>query len=111
MVLGKLPVPGASYNLDYSRARAYCTYSRCGYGLFGHFYSRLSILSSFSLSLGAARYRLKLLFSRERKFHGFQPYQMTKFMKPAVYKSVNFLIRPVCSVILIYDCSQLTTWR
>ena len=44
MVLGKLPA-GASYNLDYSRARAYCAGSRCGWGLFGHFYS-------FSLSLG-----------------------------------------------------------
>ena len=43
---------GASYNLDYSRARAYCACSRCGWGLFGHFYSQLSFLSSFSLSLG-----------------------------------------------------------
>ena len=43
---------GASYNLDYSRARAYCACSRCGWGLFGHFYSHLSFLSSFSLSLG-----------------------------------------------------------
>ena len=38
--------------LDYSRARAYCTCSRCGWGLFGHFYSHLSFLFSFSLSLG-----------------------------------------------------------
>ena len=43
---------GASYNLDSSRARAYCDCSRCGWGLFGHFYSHLSFLSSFSLSLG-----------------------------------------------------------
>ena len=43
---------GASYNLDYSRARAYCACSRCGWGLFGHFYSHLSFLFSFSLSLG-----------------------------------------------------------
>ena len=43
---------GASYNLDDSRARAYCTCSRRGWGLFGHFYSPLSLLSSFSLSLG-----------------------------------------------------------
>ena len=43
---------GPSYNLDYSRARAYCACSRCGWGLFGHFYSHLSVLSSFSLSLG-----------------------------------------------------------
>ena len=50
MVLGKLPVPGRSTNLDDSRARAYCACSGCG--LFGHFYSRLSFLYSFSLSLG-----------------------------------------------------------
>ena len=37
--------------LDYSRARAYCTCSRCGRGLL-HFYSHLSFLSFFSLSLG-----------------------------------------------------------
>ena len=43
---------GASYILDYSRARAYCPCSRCGWGLFGHFYSHLSFLFSFSLSLG-----------------------------------------------------------
>ena len=49
---GKTSSTGASYNLDYSRARAYCTCSRCGWGLFGHFYSPLSFLSSFSLSLG-----------------------------------------------------------
>ena len=36
----------------YSRARAYCARSRCGWGLFGHFYSHLFFLSSFSLSLG-----------------------------------------------------------
>ena len=49
MVLGKLPVPGRPTNLDYSRARAYCAYSGCGWGLFGHFFSRLSFLFSFSL--------------------------------------------------------------
>ena len=52
MVLGKLPVPGRPTNLDWGRARAYCACSRCGWGLFGHFYSHLSFLSSFSLSLG-----------------------------------------------------------
>ena len=39
MVLGKLPVPGRPSNLD-------------NRGLFGHFFSRLSFLSSFYLSLG-----------------------------------------------------------
>ena len=52
MVLGKLPVPGRPANLDYSRARAYWACSGCGRGLFGHFFSRLSFLFSFSLSLG-----------------------------------------------------------
>ena len=51
-VLGKLPVAGRPTNLDYSRARACCACSRCGWGLFGHFFSHLSFLSSFSLSLG-----------------------------------------------------------
>ena len=52
MVLGKLPVPGRPTNFDYSRARTYCAYSRCGWGLLGHFYSRLSFLFSSSISLG-----------------------------------------------------------
>ena len=30
MLLGKLSVPGRPTNLNYSRARAYCAYSRCG---------------------------------------------------------------------------------
>ena len=53
-VLDKLPVPGRPTNnyFDYSRARAYFACSRCGWGLFGHFYSHLSFLSSFFLSLG-----------------------------------------------------------
>ena len=52
MVLGKLPVPGRPTILDNSRAWAYCSCSRCGWELFGHFFSRLSFLFSFSLSLG-----------------------------------------------------------
>ena len=50
-VLGKLSVPGRPTTLDCSRARAYCACSRCGWGLFGHFFSHLSLLFSFSLSL------------------------------------------------------------
>ena len=41
MVLGKLSVPGRPANLDDSRTRAYCAYSRCGLGLFGHFFFSL----------------------------------------------------------------------
>ena len=59
MVLGKLPVPGRPTNFDCSRARSYCACSRCGWGLFGHFFSRPSFLFSLSLSLEDARYRLK----------------------------------------------------
>ena len=51
-VLGKLPVPERPTDLDYSRARAYCTCGRCRWGLFGHFFSHLSLLFSLSLSLG-----------------------------------------------------------
>ena len=40
-----------SYNLDYSRARAYYTCSRCGWGLFGHLYSHLSFFSPLSPSV------------------------------------------------------------
>ena len=51
-VLGKLPVPGRPTYLDFSSARAYCTCNRCGWGVFGHFFSQLSLLFSFSLPLG-----------------------------------------------------------
>ena len=49
MVLGnELPMPERPTNLDKSRARAFCTFIECGWGLFGHFFSRPSFLS-FSL--------------------------------------------------------------
>ena len=58
-VLGKLSVLGRPTNLDNNRARAYCAYGRCGWGLFGHFFLS-SIFSLFFLPLReAARYRLK----------------------------------------------------
>ena len=50
MVLGKLPVPGRPTNLGKIRERAYCACSGCRLGLFGHLFSRLSFLFSFSLS-------------------------------------------------------------
>ena len=43
MVLGKLLVPGRPSNLDYRRARACCTCSRCGWGFFRHFFSHLLV--------------------------------------------------------------------
>ena len=45
-------VPGHPFNLDNSRARAYCAFSRCRNGLFGYFFSRLSFLFSVFFSLG-----------------------------------------------------------
>ena len=47
MVLGKLPELGRLTYLDDSRARAYCACSRCGWGLFGHFFSLVYHLISF----------------------------------------------------------------
>ena len=50
MLLDEVPVPGRSTNLENSRAKAYCACSRCGWGCLDIFFSRLSFLSSFSLS-------------------------------------------------------------
>ena len=66
MVLGKLSVPGRPTNLNYSRARAYCAYSRCGWGLFGHF-SLVYYISSFSLSLGDGPILTEILSQRTVK--------------------------------------------
>ena len=52
MVLGKLPVPGRSTYLDYSRTRACCACSRGGWGVVWTFFLSLFFLSSFTLSLG-----------------------------------------------------------
>ena len=54
MVLGKLPVPGRPTKLHNSRARAYCAYSRCECGLFGHFFLS-SVISLFFLPLSGRR--------------------------------------------------------
>ena len=60
MVLGKLPALGRPTDLDYSRARAYCAYSRCGgggggrvVGVWTFFLS--SIISRFFLPLSRRR--------------------------------------------------------
>ena len=52
MVLDKLPVPGRPTDLDKCMTMVNCACSGCGWGLFGHFYSRLSFLFSFSVSQG-----------------------------------------------------------
>ena len=76
MVLGKLPVPGRPTNLDYGRARVCCACSRCGWGLFGHFFSRLSFLFSHSLSLGDDPIYTEILSQGAVKPKNIQP---TKF--------------------------------
>ena len=53
-VLSKLSVPGRPTTLDDSRARSYCACSRCGWGLFGHFFLS-SIFSLFFLPLFGRR--------------------------------------------------------
>ena len=52
MVLGKLPVPGRPTILTAVGQGLTALAVGAGLGLFGHFYSHLSFLSSFSLSLG-----------------------------------------------------------
>ena len=47
-MLSKLSVPRSPTNLDNSGAKAYRAFSRCGWGLFGHFFCRLYFLFSFS---------------------------------------------------------------
>ena len=59
MVLGKLPVPGRPTIWIIVGQGPTALAVGAGGGWSGHFYSRLSFLSSFSLSLGEARYRLK----------------------------------------------------
>ena len=66
MVLGKLPVLGRPTYLDHSVARAYCACSGFGWGLFGHFFSRLSFLFSFSLSLGDGPILTEILSQRTK---------------------------------------------
>ena len=51
-MLGKLPVPGRPTDLDYSRARPIALAVGAGGGCLDIFFSQLSLLLSFSLSLG-----------------------------------------------------------
>ena len=56
-VLGKLQVPGRPTNLAWSRARAYCAFSRYGWGGLDIFFSAAIFLSPSLWE--TARYRLK----------------------------------------------------
>ena len=67
MMLGKPPVSGRPANLVNSRARDCCVCSRFGWRLFGHFFSRLLFLSSFSLSLGDCLIYTEILSERAIK--------------------------------------------
>ena len=69
MVLGKLPVPGCPTIW----ITAYCACSRCELGLFGHIYSHLFFLSSFSLSLGHGPIQTEILSQRAVKPKTNQP--------------------------------------
>ena len=51
MVLGKFSELKRPTHLDNSRANVYCTCSRCGWGLFGHFFL-VYLFSFLSHSLG-----------------------------------------------------------
>ena len=92
MVLGKLPVPGRPTNLDYSRARAYCACSKCGWGGLDKF-SLVYHFSVLSPSLWeTARYRLKYCLKGP-----LSPIQPT-----------NQLMRSLVISIFLYACESLT---
>ena len=65
MVLGKLPVPGRPTNLDFSRARAYCAYSTCGWGYLDIF----SLVYHFSFSLSLSERQPDIDWSTVSKGH------------------------------------------
>ena len=66
MVLGKLLVPGRP-TIWMIVGQGPCACNRCGWGLFGHFYSPLSFLSTFSLSLGDGSIWTEILSQRAVK--------------------------------------------
>ena len=91
MVLGKLPVPGRPTILNNSRGRAYCTCSRCGWGLFGHFYSHLSFLSSFLLSLGDGPIQTEIRSQRAVKPKTTnQPFS---FLSPSLWETAGYRLK------------------
>ena len=82
---------GGSYNLDFSRARAYCTCSRCGWGLVWTFLLS-SILSLLFLPLfwETARYRLKYCLEGPLKTK--QPTKPTLESSTQVSARANFKV-------------------
>ena len=67
MVLGKLLVPGRPPIWMIVGQGPIALAVGAGVGLFGHFYSSLSILSSFSLSLGDGPIKTEILSQRAVK--------------------------------------------
>ena len=111
MVLGKLSVPGRP-TIWIQWARAYCARSRCGWGLFGHFYSPLSFLSSSPSLWETARYRLK--YCLKGPLNPNQPNNQPSLWETAQYRLKYCLKGPVNPkqptnldwnlLILICDC-------
>ena len=82
MVVGKLSVHGhPTIWIIVRQGPTACSW--CGWGLFGHFYSHLSLLSSFSPLLETARYRLKYCLKGPLNPPPPPPPKTTKFMPPA----------------------------
>ena len=97
----------------YSRARAYCACSRCGWVLFGHFYSPLYFLFSFSLSFGDGPIWTEILSQRAVKpkttsqLTFFVEFQITRDNLSIIYKAVADPSVPV-SIKLIYLAANPT---
>ena len=67
-MLGKLPVPGCpTILITVGQGPTALAVGRCGWGLFGHFYSHLSFLFSFSSSLGDGPIKTEILSQRAVK--------------------------------------------
>ena len=94
----KIPMLGCPTYLDSSRARAYCACSGCGWGLFGHFYSRLSFLFSFSLSPGGGLIYTEIMSQRA--------------VKPKTTNQANrFLTKVRCSSYFQLVCEHPHLWH
>ena len=90
-MLDKLSVLEHPTNLDNSSARAYCGCSRCGYGLYGLFFSSLSF---FFLPLWErARYGMKYCLKRAVK-----PKTTSATNQP--YDSDTILVHDIAAVLM-----------
>ena len=76
-VLGKLSVPGRPTSLDDSRARAYCTCSRCGWGCLDIF-PLVYLFSFLSPSLGDGPILTEILSQRAIKLKTTNQYHWSR---------------------------------